>query len=84
MKRSIYIQLRPRFSTKDSTKVCKLKKSLYGLQQAPRCWFSKLAATLKKFEFVQSYSDNSIAVFLLLLSSMLIYIDGLIIVGNNF
>lgn len=48
----VFMQLPPRFSTTDKSKVCKLNKSLYRLRQAPRCWFSKLTTTLKKYGFV--------------------------------
>lgn len=35
-----------------SMKVCRLKKALYGLRQAPRQWFSKLSFTLKTMDYV--------------------------------
>lgn len=40
--------------------VCKLKRSIYGLKQSPRCWNSVLDDQLKKMGFVQSESDPCI------------------------
>lgn len=37
-----------------SNLVCKLKRSLYGLRQAPRNWFSKLSVVLKSLSYTQS------------------------------
>ena len=37
--------------------MCKLKKSIYGLKQSPRCWNAALGAHLKQIGFVQSASD---------------------------
>ena len=37
--------------------VCKLKKSIYGLKQSPRCWNTALHNQLKKMGFVQTATD---------------------------
>lgn len=37
--------------------VCRLNKSLYGVRQASRCWFSKLTTSFRKCGFTQSYAD---------------------------
>ena len=40
--------------------VCKLKNSIYGLKQSPRCWNTALDKQLKEMGFVQSTSDACI------------------------
>ncbi|KAL0361118.1 UNVERIFIED_CONTAM: Retrovirus-related Pol polyprotein from transposon RE1 [Sesamum radiatum] len=80
----VYMMLPPDFSSSPG-KVCKLRKSLYGLRQAPRNWFPKLAFALKSFGFVQSYADYSLFSYNHdgVILQMLVYVDGLIIAGNN-
>jgi len=41
LKEPVYMQL-PDGIQGDSKNVCKLNKALYGLRQAPRCWYEKL------------------------------------------
>lgn len=47
------------FFSKNKGKVCYLQKSLHGLKQAPRCWFTELIGALKQCGFYQSYSNYS-------------------------
>ncbi|CAH9146720.1 unnamed protein product [Cuscuta epithymum] len=81
----VYMKPPPGFCSSRPGQVCRLKKSLYGLRQAPRCWFAKLSASLKQYGFQQSYSDYSL--FTLTQGSaqlfILIYVDDLIIAGND-
>lgn len=69
----------------DLTLVYQLKKSLYGLRQAPRQWFSKLSITLLNDNFTQSKSDASL--FLKRSSDritvILAYVDDLLICGSD-
>lgn len=71
----------PDFRPDKPIMVCRLKKSLYGLRQAPRCWFSKLRTALVRYGFAQSYSDYSL--FSLRKGKYEVYIDDLIIGGND-
>lgn len=42
----VYMKIPPGFSSQNSGKVCRLRKSLYGLRQAPPNWFAKLEMAL--------------------------------------
>ncbi|CAH9068461.1 unnamed protein product, partial [Cuscuta epithymum] len=61
MNEEVYMKPPPGFYPTQPGVVCRLKKSLYGLQQAPR--FAKLAASLRDYGFFQSYSDYSLFIF---------------------
>ena len=51
----------PRFVAQGEIgKVCRLRKSLYGLKQSPRVWFYKFSQAVEKFGMQKSKSDHSI------------------------
>ena len=64
--------------------VCKLKRSLYGLKQSPRCWNSVLDCHLKSMGFVQTTSDPCIYVstegemFVIA-----VYVDDIVLAGKS-
>lgn len=52
----IYIQ-QPEGFEDDSGRVCKLKRSLYGLKQAARCWHEHIVKFFDRLKFKQSTAD---------------------------
>ena len=63
--------------------VCRLKHSIYGLKQSPRCWNSVLDEYLKQFGFVKLTSDPCI--YTMACGEMIVgvYVDDIIIAGKN-
>ncbi|KAM1083721.1 hypothetical protein ACFX19_022485 [Malus domestica] len=65
--------------------VCKLHKAIYGLKQSPQAWYAKLSSVLEEVRFSRNNADSSL--FIRIGSSgklvVLIYIDDLIITGDN-
>lgn len=81
----IYMKPPPGLDLHDSSLVCKLEKSLYGLRQASREWYSKLSSVLLTRGYTLSKNDSSLfykkegssVVF------MAVYVDDILLVGNN-
>ncbi|WVZ95787.1 hypothetical protein U9M48_041510 [Paspalum notatum var. saurae] len=65
--------------------VCKLKKALYGLKQAPKEWYGKIGEFLIQNGFKVDPSDSSLFVKSKegRLAIVLVYVDDLIITGDN-
>jgi len=81
----VYMKFPPGFRSEDNSKVCCLRKSLYGFKQAPRCWFAKLTTALKEYGFTQDISDYSLFVLERqdIRIHVLVYVDDLIITGSS-
>ena len=63
--------------------VCKLKRSIYGLKQSPRCWNSALDNKLKQMGFVQAKGDPCL--YLASEGEMFIiavYVDDIVLAGK--
>lgn len=84
LQEDIYMQQPPGF-LQDSTRVCKLKTAIYGLKQTPRVWFEKLKSTLNSLGYSPTKSDSPLFTNINKLSTVyiLIYVDHLIVTGNN-
>lgn len=69
---------------RNSVKVCRLKKALYGLRQAPRLWANKLGITLIAAGFKHSKADYSLYTKTSgdSITVVLVYVDDLLITGN--
>jgi len=83
---TVYMEQPPGF--KDSQRphhVCLLKKSLYGLRQAPRAWFEKFSNFLLEYGFFCSSTDPSL--FILHTGTetilLLLYVDDIILTGSS-
>ena len=85
LKEEVYMRLPPGFTHSDPTKVCRLRKSLYGLRQSPRCWNEKLTNSLTEYGFQQSYSDYSLFMYTKGSKELrvLFYVDDLVIASND-
>jgi hypothetical protein len=65
--------------------LCLLSKSLYGLRQAPRAWYTSFASYLRSLGFVATGSDTSL--FVLRRGSetawLLLYVDDIVLAASS-
>ena len=66
--------------------VCRLQRSLYGLKQASRQWFTRLSSFLLSQGFRQSSVDHSLFLYSHndnTITTILVYVDDIILAGDN-
>ncbi|GJV91564.1 ribonuclease H-like domain-containing protein [Tanacetum coccineum] len=81
----VYMTLPNGYNDENNSKVCKLNKSLYGLNQALRQWNAKLTTALAEHGFERSKFDYSLYTkqngnkFV----ALLVYVDDIVITRND-
>ena len=65
--------------------VCKLRKAIYSLKQAPHAWYHELCQFLVASGFHNSHADTSLFVFNNngTILYLLVYIDDIILIGKD-
>ncbi|GJU29456.1 retrovirus-related pol polyprotein from transposon TNT 1-94 [Tanacetum coccineum] len=81
----VYMKIPQGFSNDNETRVCRLSKSLYELNQDSHNWYHKFTTFLRSLNFRQSKVDHSLFIYEAgsIMVVVLIYVDDVIITGNN-
>ena len=84
----IYMDLPPGFRAKGecSGKVCRLRKTLYGLKQSHRAWFSQFNDVVLSIGFIRCHSDHTCFIRRHSQGQCIIisvYVDDIIITGSH-
>jgi Reverse transcriptase (RNA-dependent DNA polymerase) len=82
----VYMEVPQGFGTKQTVgKVCRLKKSLYGLKQSPPAWFDRFRKAMVGMGYQQTNTDHT--VFFKRheahITVLAVYVDDMIISGND-
>jgi Reverse transcriptase (RNA-dependent DNA polymerase) len=82
----VYMEIPPGFGTTQTIgKVCRLKKSLYGLKQSPRAWFDRFRKVMISLGYQQINADHT--VFSRQhgghITMLAVYVNDMIITGDD-
>jgi Reverse transcriptase (RNA-dependent DNA polymerase) len=82
----VYMQTPPGFRTNQTDgKVCRLKKSLYGLKQSPRAWYGRFRRAMLGMRYQRINADHT--VFFRRygghITMLIVYVDDMIITGDD-
>jgi hypothetical protein len=86
LQEEVYMEIPPRVSEPEAVgKVCRLKKSLYGLKQSPRAWFDRFRRALCGMGYKQCNGDHIVFYrhFGRRIAILAVYVDDIIITGDD-
>ncbi|RVW48432.1 Retrovirus-related Pol polyprotein from transposon TNT 1-94 [Vitis vinifera] len=83
----VYMEQPPGFVAQgESGLVCRLRRSLYGLKQSPRAWFSRFSSVVQEFGMLRSTADHSVFYHHNSLGQciyLVVYMDDIVITGSD-
>ena len=87
LEEEVYMDVPPGLETQfNGSKVCRLRKSLYGLKQSPRAWFERFTKAVKCYGYSQCQIDHTL--FIKHTSGgkttvLIVYVDDIILTGDD-
>ena len=79
----VYVIQSMLFETEDRDKMCRLKKALYDLKQAPKVWYDTIHKFLQQHGFKRVESDHAVFISLNGRTFIAIYVDDLLLFEPN-
>ena len=83
----VYMEQPPGFITQwEFGLVCKLRRSLYGLKQSPRAWFSRFSSVVQEFGMIRNAADHSVFYHHSSIGKciyLIVYVDAIVIIGTD-
>ena len=81
----MYTEQPPRYVAQVETRVCKLKKVIFGLKQNPHAWFTKFNKVIEQVGFRMSNANHSIFVRHTLKGCVIlvVYVDDILLIGRD-
>ncbi|KAJ4737614.1 Transposon Ty1-H Gag-Pol polyprotein [Rhynchospora pubera] len=82
----VYMEIPPGFGTAQTIgKVCRLRKSLYGLKQSPRAWFDRFRRAMVGMGYRQINADHTVFIrhHKGHCTMLAVYVDDIIITGDD-
>ena len=81
----IYMEQPPSFILDESSPIFHLKKSLYGIKQAPHAWYAKMDSFLLATGFSRCHSNNNVYTKRVdgHLIILVLYVDDLVLTGSD-
>jgi hypothetical protein len=86
LQEEVYMEIPPGFGTSQTKgKVCRLKKSLYGLKQSPRAWFDRFRRAVCGMGYGQCNGDHTVFYRHAerRITILAVYVDDIIITGDD-
>jgi Reverse transcriptase (RNA-dependent DNA polymerase) len=86
LKEEVFMEIPPGFANEQlRDKVCRLKRSLYGLKQSPRAWFERFSMTMKRLGYRQSDVDHTMFIQRKDEKNciLIVYVDDIVLTGND-
>lgn len=87
LKEEVFMSLPPGFEKRlGSNKVCKLRKTIYGLKQSSRAWFERFGKAVISYGYLQSQADHTIFYKHSKdgkVAILIVYVDDIILTGND-
>ncbi|CAL9009341.1 unnamed protein product, partial [Prunus brigantina] len=86
LEEEVYMDMPPGIEKTSQGKVCRLRKSLYGLKQSPRAWFGRFSQAMQKYGYRPSQADHTL--FLRhsrdgKITIVIVYVDDIIMTGDD-